>query len=353
MLKVLYVSSNHASLEYDDLAMLSEMGVEWFSTGVYLHPDNPLKSLVSRGIFRKVANPKYVSIFKKANQSYVPFENSLVTIPKDLVEDFDVVWVTHTFPNVLNNWESFQGKTVIWRTYNQQDPQWEEQAKELTKKGLKIVRMGETESNRVTFAGQDAVIRAYVDKNKFCNWKGSRRKILTYHNRFDQRLKQSLNECTRSYVKLRSALPGHLFELYGFGNPNNGFSLGSLPHEAQIERYQSSIIYLSLNSESAVYTNSFMEALMTGIPVVTFGSETSNVKSSPELKDSYEVPYLVENGKEAIVSDDLQFIRDQINQLMESSSYRTALGQAGRERALQLFDKSRIMKQWEEFLKKI
>ena len=351
-MKILYVSSNHASLEYDDLDMLSAMGIDWFSTGVYLEPNSPLQSLVSRDSFLRVANPKWVKLFRDANPSYIPFENALVNIPKELVEEFDIIWVTHTFPNLENNWEVLKSKPVIWRTYNQQDVSWEVKAKTLRDKGLKIVRMGETESNRLTFAGQDAVIRAYVDSAKFSDWKGSRRKILTYHNRFEQRLKRSLNGCPQAYLKVRGSLQPHLFELYGFGNPSNGFSHGSLSYDSQVERYKQCSIYLSLNSESAVYTNSFMEALMTGIPVVTFGSKLSNVQN-PELKNSYEVPSLVENGKEAIVSDDLDFIAEEIGKLLESKNYREKIGRAGRERALQLFDKNRIMRQWSDFLKQI
>lgn len=351
-MKILYVSSNHASLEYDDLKMLTEMGIDWFSTGVYLNPVSPLKSLVSRESIIKAPNSKHIDLFRAANPSYIPFENALVKVPEELAQQFDLIWVTHTFPNIESNWDSFKGKPVIWRTYNQQQPEWEAKAKVLRTKGLKIVRIGNTESNRLTFAGEDRVIRAYVDSNIFSDWKGSRRKILTYHNRFEQRLKQSLNGCPQAYLRLRGSMAPSLFELYGFSNPNNGFSHGSLPYEQQVEKYRSSLIYLSLNSESAVYTNSFMEALMTGIPVVTFGPELSNVKSR-ELQHSYEVPDLVENGKEAIVSDDLDFLHEQIKSLMNSREYRTSLGQAGRNKALQLFDKNRIMIEWRDFLKTI
>lgn len=351
-MKILYVSSNHASLEYDDLNMLSAMGIEWFSTGIYLEPNAPLHSLVTRDSFIKVADPKLVKLFRDSNPSYIPFENALVNLSKELVDHFDIVWVTHTFPNLESNWDVIKSKPVIWRTYNQQDVSWEGRAKSFRSKGLKIVRMGETEANRLTFAGQDEVIRAYVDSSRFSDWKGSRRKILTYHNRFEQRLKRSLNGCPQAYLRLRRVLPSTLFELYGFGNPVGGFSNGSLSYEDQVNRYKECSIYLSLNSESAVYTNSFMEALMTGIPVVTFGSKLSNV-NSPELRNSYEVPSLVENGKEAIVSDDLEFLKEEIERLLDSREYRQSIGEAGRQRALQLFDKNRIMRQWSDFLKKI
>jgi glycosyltransferase involved in cell wall biosynthesis len=340
-------------LEYDDLQMLEAMGIEWFSTGVYVKPKNPLKSLVSRGTFNKSVDLKCLHLFNKENQAYIPFENALVKIPKELVQAFDIIWVTHTFPNIEHNWEAFKGKPVIWRTYNQQDAAWEAKAKQYLKEGLKIVRMGNTESNRLTFAGQDEVIRAYVDPEIFYGWKGARNKVLTFHNRFDQRLKMSLNGCSRAYIKLRENMPSHLFELYGFGNAKNELSLGPLPYSQQVLKYRSSKIYLSLNSESAVYTNSFMEALMSGMPVVTFGPKLSNVLSNPELSNSYEVPYLVKNGEEAIISDDLDEIKDSIEQILRYKQLGEWLGKAARKRALQLFGKRGIMKQWHNFFKKL
>jgi len=350
-MKVLYVSSNHSTLEYDDLTMLSEMGIEWFSTGVYMEPNNPLHSLVTRVPIVKVANSKYVSLFKKENPSYIAFENALITLPKELVDEFDIVWITHTFPNLVNNWEYIKHKPVIWRTYNQQDVAWEVEASQYVKEGLKIVRMGNTESNRIHYAGQDAVIRAYVDSTVFSGWTGKDRSVLTYHNRFDQRLRQGLNNCTKSYLKLRSVFK--CFELYGFGDGINGISNGPLRYTEQVQKYRDSRIYLSLNSESAVYTNSFMEALMTGIPVVTFGSKTSNVMTNPELLDSYEVPYIVTPEVDAIVSDDIDYLYDQITQLLKNKEYRQQIGSSGRAKALQLFDKNVIMGQWKSFLDKI
>lgn len=333
--------------------MLSDLGIEWFSTGIYLRPDNPLRALVTRGIFNRSVDQKYLNLFEKSNPGYVPLENAIVRVPSALVQDFDVVWVTHTFPNIEHSWNSFRGKPVIWRTYNQQEPSWEAKAGNYVKKGLKIVRMGHTESRRPTFAGQDEVIRAWVDSSIFCDWSGSSPTILTFHNRFDARLSSAMNGCTRAYLDLRRSMPDHQFELYGFGNENSPVSLGTLDFDQQVQMYKLKSIYLSLNSESAAYTNSFMEALMTGIPVVTFGSTVSDSRSSPELRGSYEVPDLVKNGKEAIVSDDLVELGYYIKELMSNSQLRESIGHSGRQRALQLFNKIDISNQWWDFLKEL
>jgi len=346
-MKILYVSSNHPSLEYDDLSMLTALGMDWFSTGVYSDPKNPLKSLQTRPPINKKIDNGLLSQFKKLNRSYIPFENSTINLSKEFVDNFDVVWVTHTFYNIDYNWLHIKHKPVIWRTYNQQDPSWEEKAKTYKKAGLKIVRMGYTEANRLTFAGQDEVIRGYVDLEVFTGWVGNKKVVLTYNSRFQQRLNQSLNQCNKSYLKVREAF--NCFELYGFENLTS-ISLGPVSYEKQIEKYKESMVYFSLNSESAVYTNAFMEALMTGIPVVTFGSNLSNVISNPELRNTYEVPNLVINGKEAIISDDIEEIKQEIQKLLDSPDYRIQIGNSGRQKAMKLFNKEVIFDQWKNFL---
>ena len=41
-MNILYISSFHAVLEFDELTALTELGHTWFSTGQYLNPHKPL-----------------------------------------------------------------------------------------------------------------------------------------------------------------------------------------------------------------------------------------------------------------------------------------------------------------------
>lgn len=345
-MKILYVSSNHPSLEYDDLVMLQQLGLDWFSTGVYSSPRQPLKSFMTRSPIDKEPNPHLIEIFKRGNPSYVPFENSYVNISQELLDEgkFDAVWVTHTFPNIENNWKAIKSLPVIWRTYNQQLPEWERKAKDYK---LTVVRMGSTERTRKTLSWPGHIIRAYVDDKVFEGWEGKEDRILTFYNRFYQRLRQSKNLCPSYYCLVRSLMSKLNFELYGFpGNTGNegDFTLRYTSQKEQLDLYNSSMIYFSLNSESAVYTNSLMEAAMMGMPIVTFGSEVSNTKD-PELRFSYEVPYLF-NEDEIVIADSVEEMVRSIQFLQDNRKYRLKLSKNVRKKAETLFSKETISKQW-------
>ena len=92
---------------------------------------------------------------------------------------------------------------------------------------------------------------------------------------------------------------------------------------------------------------------MTGIPVVTFGAQVSNVLSNPEVANTYEIPTLVKNWEEAIFSDDLGEVKDGIDQLLKCNKLAIAIGSAGRRKALKLFSKSAITDQWRKFLNRL
>lgn len=358
-MKILYVSSNHPSLEYDDLTMLSELGIDWFSTGVYSDPKHPLKSFMTRQPINKEVDQDLLSLFKKSNPSYVPFENAMVDLSHEIFTQgkFDIVWISHTCPNLINNWQYIEGTPTIWRTYNQQPAGWEKYVKMTLSHKIHIVRMGETEKNRKTLAAPGTVIRAYVDEEVFSGWKGDEERVLTFYNRFYQRLNQSKNLCPKSYLMTRFLMKEkeHLFGLYGFpGNMGHqkDVTLGQLTQEEQIEKYQRSSIYFSLNSESAVYTSSLMEASMVGIPIVTFGPKTSNVKD-PDLANTYEVPDLFEHGEEILIGDSSRELAGHINELLDNASLRRSMSEKVKKKARKLFSKKEIFRQWAEYLRKI
>ncbi|WP_114378378.1 hypothetical protein [Paenibacillus prosopidis] len=55
------------------------------------------------------------------------------------------------------------------------------------------------------------------------------------------------------------------------------------------------------------YTLGFIEAFMTGIPIVSIGEKLGNHEFYKQ--QTFEIQEIIENGKEGIVSDDIQELR--------------------------------------------
>lgn len=71
-MKILYTSCFHPVLEYDHCVLFEEMGHDWFSTGIYLDPKNPLNipSLRIRKSIDREPCPALKSYFLGSNPKY-------------------------------------------------------------------------------------------------------------------------------------------------------------------------------------------------------------------------------------------------------------------------------------------
>ena len=98
----------------------------------------------------------------------------------------------------------------------------------------------------------------------------------------------------------------------------------------------------------ASYTLNFIESWMTGIPVVAIGGEFGN---PPFLENqfTYEIPFLIKNGVNGYCSDDLGKLTEYVKNLLEDHELAKKIGAAGREKAIELFGKEKIKKQWIKF----
>ena len=87
---------------------------------------------------------------------------------------------------------------------------------------------------------------------------------------------------------------------------------------------------------------------MTGIPVVALGPTLGN--SPYELgQQTYEIPDLIENGVDGFWSDDVVLLRKYCERLLNDLPFAKAIGEAGRRKAIKIFGKETIKKQWKEF----
>lgn len=332
-LKILYISC-HEVLEHDEVQLLTELGHDVFSlNGAYMDPAGHI-TLLRPGVDAQ----HHQELIDEA-QTFPRTE-----IPSSFMDKFDLTIVMHIPDIITRNWKVFKGRKVIWRTIGQSVPTTESMLSNARNTGLKIVRYSPTEERIPGFIGADAVIRFYKDPEEFYDWRGSDLKAVN----FTQSLLGRRYFC--GYDTLLAMGSGFPFKVYGPGNEDLGeWNGGRLSYSLMKGQLRDSRVYLYAGTWPASYTLSFMEAMMTGIPIVSAGKELWKHKDNPGL-DLFEVPEIIENGVTGFVSDDIPTLRSYIKVLLENPVIATKVGKAGRQKAIELFSKSNIKEQWRIFL---
>ena len=333
-MKILYLSC-HSILEYDEIKLFTEMGLDVFSHGAYADPDKQ-----GDGMRPKIpglkADPKILDLWRRT-----PKER----LTEEMVEPFDTILVMAVPEWVTHNWQVIKKKRVIFRTIGQTSAHRERELKPYRQEGLQIVRYSPKEANVRDFIGGDTVIRFYKDPAVYTGWSGEESCVLN----FTQSMKQRARQC--NFAFFRRILEGVPFRLYGPQNELIGrdWAQGALTFEDMQIQLRKNRAYFYVGTYPTSYTLNFVEAWMTGIPVVAVGRETGN---DPEFfgQDLYEVPDLITHGEDGFWSDDESELRDALEELLKDPKTAAAMGRRGREKAIQVFGKETIRSQWASFL---
>lgn len=317
------------------MRILAELGHEVFSlNGAYMDPSGHI-TLLRPGIEGVLFNE---TLIKEAGT----FPRT--EIPASFLNKFNAIIVMHTPEIIIRNWKVFKGRNVIWRTIGQSTTSTEGMLSSARTGGLKIVRYSPLERRIPGFIGEDAVIRFYKDPEEFKDWNGSDLKAVN----FTQSLLGRRNFC--GYDALMAMGTGFPFKVYGPGNEDLGeWNGGRLSYELMKGQLRDARAYLYAGTWPASYTLSFMEALMTGTPIVSVGKELWKHKDHAQL-DLFEIPELIENGVNGFVSDDIPTLKSYVKTLLENPVIAAKVSKAGRAKAIELFGKATIKKQWEDFL---
>jgi glycosyltransferase involved in cell wall biosynthesis len=346
-MKLLYVSSWHGTLEYDELSIFTELGIDWFSTGYYVNPTNPVKLHAERGPLNHKYYPDLHEELKRANPSLQP--NGPLKLTKELVKKFDVIFLSHVCPYpwyLHENWELVKHKPVLWRTYGQENSREELLLQNYVKQGVKVVRISETTKTIPNFAGVHAVVRHIADETVYKDWNGlNSNHILTFNNYFNKR-RQISN--TDEYQKVVKNLPTKLYGCHNEGVPN---CLGALSWADQIKAYQDCRVYFALGTKPGPVTYNLAEALMTGCPLITWGPKLGNYVGILDWSNVYEAHTLLENGVECFWSDDLKELRSNLELLLKDQDLCSKMSKAARAKALKLFSRSAAKDEWVRLFK--
>jgi len=330
-MKLLYLSC-HSVLEYDEVKLFKEMGIDVFSHGVYANPNKP--SDVKRPAIKGPFDHHLV---------YMSYRYGKEKLPREFIKPFDVILVQHIPDWIINNWEVMKDKKVIWRSIGQSTIDIERLIGQARREGLKIVRYSPREQTIPGFVGQDAVIRFYKDPEEFGPYTGEKKQVIT----IGQSFKQRVDFC--NYDVWDHVTKGLPRQVAGSENePLGKDSIGCVPYAELKEFLRQSRVYFYTGTYPASYTLNYIEARMTGIPVVAIGPRLGNSPYEAG-QNTYEIEDLIDNGLDGFYSDDPVELREKVEWMLKDLESAKRIGQLGRDMARQVFGKEVIKKQWQEF----
>lgn len=329
-MKLLYMSC-HAILEYDELKLFEELGIDYFSLGSYVNPQHPVDSI----------RPSLSHKPDEWLMSNAPDRNNL---PQEFIDKFDVIMVMHIPEWIINNWDKFKGKRVIWRTIGQSTPEIERKLLPYRKQGLEVVRYSPREQYIKDNIGFDAMIRFYKDPKEFYGWVGGGTEVIT----IAQNMKHRAEFC--NYDTFLKISEGFRTKVYGPNNEESGeLNGGLLTYQDMKQKYRDARVYIYTGTQPASYTLNFIEALMTGTPIVAIGDEFAN--SLDVAGETYEIPELIFNGVNGYCNNDIERLRDHITELTQNIKLARYISKNGRELAIEKFGKENIKSYWKKYLK--
>lgn len=336
-MNLLYLSC-HSILEYDDLTLFTELGIDCFSHGAYLDPIGS-KLLPRPSIPGMKAHPELEEITRNHPEK--------TFLPQEVIDWADVIFIVHTPEWVSENWPRIKHKKVIWRSIGQSNKHVENMIRKSRYEGLKIVRYSPKEALIPDYLGSDAMIRFYKDPEEFKDWNGNEKRVIN----FTQSLKGRRYFC--HYDDIMQSIEGFPAKVFGTGNDDLGpLNGGELPFSLLKGQLRDNRVFFYGGTWPAAYTLAFMEAMMTGIPIVSIGKEKAERITGVADADKFpffEVPEIIENGVTGFFSDDIQTCRQYIHSLLEDHELAKRISVNARARAIELFGKENIKKQWKEF----
>jgi hypothetical protein len=356
----------HAIEEHDQLKLLSELGYDVFSIGGYINPGTPHDP--KRPPLPEV--PYHPELQAVVDGLGTPdnLRAAKEHIPDELIDWADTIIVHHYEHTwLVPQWKRIKHKRVIWRTVGQSVEGNERMMAPFHRDGMQIVRYSPKERNIPGYAGEDALIRFYKDPDEWCGWVGDWK--LGHSNEgpivndtagypfvlnFTQHLRQREPYTNWSYWdKATKGLPavaaGPGSEVIGgIGEQSVG----------QMQRLlRGARVYLYTGTQPASYTLGLIEAMMTGIPVVSISPDWMDV--FPYGKDLFEGHELATDWG-VTVSDARtklwSYIGGNGTGIIEKSAAEAAYARAmeasdqTRAKAIELFGKRKIAAEWKAFL---
>lgn len=346
--------ASHGIAEYDDVRMFHHLGYDVFCPGGYSNPAKPGETL--RPALPEVpyhADLAALCDIARAKHHEDPgryIDWAKADLHPELVAWADVIIVHHFVREWIGEqWPRIRHKRVIWRTCGQSDPALELYMAPFHDDGLQIVRYSPAERRHFeaigTFAGQDALIRFGKFPDDYRAWfpdghaafpdgyNGPYIANVTQHmvDRGDATGLSFYLDATKG-LPASPAGPGSKRLPNGIGSVSYDFMLGEYLPKARA--------YLYTGTTPASYTLGLIEAMMSGVPVVSIG------------KRAWAGPDELFEGDEIAghSSDDPAEAAAWLRGILAQDALAKGMSEDARQRAVELFGMDTIGPQWKAFL---
>jgi len=276
-----------------------------------------------------------------------PGRDNKECLTKDFVDRFDVIMVMHMPKWIHLNWPVMKHKPVIWRTIGQCVSSQEVAMKPFRDAGLKVVRYSPKEKTIPDYCGEDAIIRFYKDPEEFHSWNGNNKSVIT----FAQSMPLRGQAC--NYEFFENTTKSYARKLFGPGNEKAGtINQGKVSFPDLQKAMRDHAVYFYTGTHPASYTLNFIEAWMTGIPIVAIGPKHGNASYFPN-HNLYEIDSLIKNGSTGFISDDTTKLKDYIDSLLVDRNLAEQISTEARVEAIRIFGKETIINQWHNLFKEL
>jgi hypothetical protein len=330
--------ASHAVAEYDDVRMFTDLGYDVFAPGGYEVPGTEGEG-IRPTLPNAPAHPDLVSRLQEVRAKHGD-PGHLIDAGKALLHDDIIDWadviIVHHFPVpwIGGQWDRIRHKRVIWRTCGQSDRQLERFMAEF--KALQIVRYSPKEQIAFgrDFAGQHALIRFGKYPDDYGPWIGDSVVV----GNVTQHMKQRGDAC--GYGFWQAATAGLPVAPAGPGSEEIG-GLGTLAYPEMLDYLRHLRAYLYTGTTPASYTLGLIEAMLSGVPIVSIGPDAW--RGPENLFEGHEIAGTGHNHPVPA--------RDQIAWILSHPRDAAVESIAIRQRAIDLFDVATIGPQWTEFLR--
>ena len=337
--------SCHDVLEFDEIRILNDLGHKVFCIGSYMRPNNPHRNI--RPALKIDHDEELVKLYEHfTHQNYLNNfgDNSGKFLHKEFLDKFDCVIVMHKVDWIDLNIDLFKNKKVILRTIGQNLELSENCLNEYKKNGVKILRYSPKERELPNYAGEDCLIRFLKYKSDFKKRNFTEKFVIS----FGQNVIERAAFCGYDYIEnVSKHIP---FKLFGPQNELSSCNSGMISYEQQIEELSKNAAYFYTGTWPAQYTLGFVEAFLSGIPIVSISDHLFYEK----MKIFYpsEVCQILDRVK-SLYKSDLNEIVKILNQLLNDVSYVNDVSQHQMKVAEELFSVEKNIDQWKNFLNNI
>jgi hypothetical protein len=344
MTRRIVLALSHSIEEHDQLKLLSSLGHDVFSIGGYINPAEPHDD--KRPALPDVPHHPNLQLAVDALGTPDNLGAAQERIPAAILDWADTIIYHHYLDRLYGQWDQIRDwlrgdskRRVIWRSVGQSVEGNERTAAPFRREGLERVAYSPKEQNIPGYSGHDALIRFYADPDEWNGWTGEWPGE-PFVTQVTQHLRQ--RDPYTNWGFWEAATNGLSRTPVGPGSEVIG-GLGALPYNQMKDLLRSARVYLYTGTQPASYTLGLIEAMMTGIPVVSIGPKWMNVfPYGPALFEGHEIA-----GRGM---DEPHVARQALSEYLAVHAIAEQDSRHVRQRAIELFGIDTIREQWRSYL---